>query len=214
LFSFVAQRDIYSLGAPKERLVRYPASQTPPLFYGNGGLFTVSPGPCLWAGIPPSVAPRPAQSPGRVRRSSQLPPLPFAFSAFASILSLFLPSLRTSSSFHSSGRPGVDRPSSLHLRIIGGCTTSPPHHWRLHHFTSASWEAASLHLRIIGGCTTSPPHHGRLHHFTSASWEASSLHLRIIGGCIIRPAINHLGHHLPLAPSVRPEQASSVRTHR
>jgi len=31
---------------------------------------------------------------------------------------------------------------SLHLRIIGGCITSPPHHWRLHHFTSASLEAA------------------------------------------------------------------------
>jgi len=99
----------------------------------------------------------------------------------------FLPSLRTSSSFHSSGRPGVDRPSSLHLRIIGGCTTSPPHHWRLHHFTSASLEAAPLHLRIMGGCITSPPHHGRLHHFTSASLEAaSSAPQSIIWGIIFR----------------------------
>jgi len=111
----------------------------------------------------------------------------------------FLPSLRTSSSFHSSGRPGVDRPSSLHLRIIGGCTTSPPHHWRLHHFTSASLEAAPLHLRIMGGCITSPPHHGRLHHFTSASLEAAPLHLRIMGGCITSPPHHGRLHHFTSA---------------
>jgi len=142
----------------------------------------VGPGPCLWAGIPPSVAPRPAQSMGRVRRSSHLPPYPFAFSVFASILSFLLPSFLPSF------------PSYFFLLSFirppwcgSAFVTSPPHHWRLHHFTSASLEATSLHLRIIGGCTTSPPHHGRLHHFTSASLEAaSSAPQSIIWGIIFR----------------------------
>jgi len=184
----------------------------------------VGPGLCLWAGIPLSIAPRHAQSQGRSHCSSLLPSPPFAFfvfppsfpSSFPSsffILSFSQPPSCGPSSLHlcnqsfeaASPAALLAQPSSLHLRTIGGCITSPPHHWRLHHFTSSSLEAASLHLRTIGGCITSPPHHWRLHHFTSASLEAASLHLRIFGGCI-----NHFtSASLEAAPI-----SSSVCTHR
>jgi len=143
----------------------------------------LGPGLCLWAGIPLSIAPRHAQSQGRSHCSSLLPSPPFAFfvfppsfpSSFPSsffILSFFQPPSCGPSSLHlcnqsfeaASPAALLAQPSSLHLRTIGGCITSPPHHWKLHHFTSSSLEAASLHLRTIGGCITSPPHHWRLHH--------------------------------------------------
>jgi len=184
LFSFVEQRDIYSLGAPTLGPPRSASSAIPlakpphcvrkwrPLHGGSRPLPLGWNPPISRSASRSEYGPRPPllASPAVSFRFLRLCLHPFLPSSF---LPSFPPFVLLPPFIHPAALVWIGlrhftsaslEAAPLHLRIIGGYITSPPHHWRLHHFTSASWEAASLHLRIMGGFITSPPHHWRLHH--------------------------------------------------